>query len=65
MTSNPSQSVHGVEHILFLTLVQVAIIIVTARNKTGSSVDSASPDVSVNLTSTPRRRRVNPSARSA
>ena len=31
MTSNPSQSVHGVEHILFLTLVQVAIIIVTAR----------------------------------
>ena len=31
MTSSPSQSVHGVEHVLFLTLVQVAIIIVTAR----------------------------------
>ena len=31
MTSSPSQSVHGVEHVLFLTLVQVAIIIVKAR----------------------------------
>src|SRR5919198_231217 len=31
MPSSPSQSVHGVEHVLFLTLVQVAIIIVAAR----------------------------------